>query len=73
MRVSIGLHYFEMPRSMLCAIASGVLALQLATAARLSAQETAVQALPASLGDFTGLVDIGGRSTVIFAPSWRVG
>jgi pimeloyl-ACP methyl ester carboxylesterase len=61
MRVSIGLHYFEIPRSMLWAIASGVLALQLVTAARLSAQETAVHALPASRGDFTGLVDIGGR------------
>ena len=60
MRVSIGLHYFEIPRSMLCAIASGVLALQLVTAARLLAQETSVQTLLATRGDFTGLIDIGG-------------
>jgi hypothetical protein len=50
----------ELPRSMLCGIASGVLALQLVTAARLLAQETSVQALLATRGDFTGLIDIGG-------------
>jgi pimeloyl-ACP methyl ester carboxylesterase len=51
---------FELPRNVLCAIACGFFALQLATAARLAAQGTAVPAQPASQGDFGGLVDIGG-------------
>ena len=60
MRASIGLHCFEMPRSTLCAIAAGVLTLQLVTAAPLAAQATTAPATPASHGDFGSLVDIGG-------------
>jgi pimeloyl-ACP methyl ester carboxylesterase len=49
-----------MRRSVLCAIAAGVVTLQLVTAAPLSAQGTAVSAASASQGDFGGLIDIGG-------------
>jgi pimeloyl-ACP methyl ester carboxylesterase len=51
---------FEIPRGALSAIAGGVLAFQVVTAARLAAQETAAPAPPASQGDFGGLVDVGG-------------
>jgi hypothetical protein len=57
MRVSISLHYFE--------YRSGPVQcqrrLETNSSQRLALGETAVQALPASRGDFTGLVDIGGR------------
>ena len=43
------------------AIAGGVLALLLVTAARVAAQGTAAPAPPAARGDFAGLVNIGGR------------
>jgi pimeloyl-ACP methyl ester carboxylesterase len=59
MRASIGLHYFKMRRSVLCAMASAVFT-QLVTAAPLAAPGTAVSAAPASQGDFGGLIDIGG-------------
>jgi pimeloyl-ACP methyl ester carboxylesterase len=63
MRASIGLHNLEIPRSVLCAIASGVFLLQPVTAARLAAQGTAVPT-SASQGDFSGLVDIGGGQRI---------
>jgi pimeloyl-ACP methyl ester carboxylesterase len=83
MRASIGLHSFEIPCSVLSAIASGVLTLQLVTASRLAAQGTAVPASPASQGDFGGLIDIGGgrhiylecrgtgSPTVVLEPGYR--
>jgi pimeloyl-ACP methyl ester carboxylesterase len=43
------------------AIASGVIALLLATATAVAAQGTVSPAPPAAKGDFAGLVDIGGR------------
>jgi pimeloyl-ACP methyl ester carboxylesterase len=58
MRASIGSRCFEIPRGVLCAIASGILTFQIVTAARLVAQETAVPS--PSQGDFSGLIDIGG-------------
>ena len=58
MRASM--RYFEIPRSVVCAIAGSVLAFQLFTPAPLAAQETAVPAPPASQGGSGGLVDIGG-------------
>jgi len=50
--------YFEIPHSVLCAIATSVVTFQLFTPAPLAAQ--GVAAPPASQGDFGGLVDIGG-------------